>query len=269
MSKRDWDDAFANMAHVDGSEKLPGLWSERAAAYRQGSVRIDESVAYGTDPRETFDLVWPDTSPKGLAVFVHGGYWIRLDKSYWTDLAEGARKNGWAVALPQYTLAPAARLTQMTQQIGAAITRAAAMVDGPIRLSGHSAGGHLVSRMVCSDSPLPADVLARVGQCLSISGLHDLRPLMWTQMNADLQIDEAEALRESPALLRPIPDAKLTAWVGGGERPEFIRQARLLALIWEGLEADTKLVIEDGHDHFSIIEALKQADSPITQVFAK
>ena len=94
---KDWDDAFANMAHVAGSEELPRLWSDSAAAYRASGVKIDQGIAYGSHPRERFDLVWPEGTPKGLVVFIHGGFWMRLDKSYWTDFAEGARSNGWAI----------------------------------------------------------------------------------------------------------------------------------------------------------------------------
>lgn len=31
---RDWDDAYANSAHIPGSDKMPGLWAERAAAWK-------------------------------------------------------------------------------------------------------------------------------------------------------------------------------------------------------------------------------------------
>ena len=264
---RDWNDAYANMAHVPGSAELPALWAARAAEYRAGPVRIDTDIAYGTAPRERLDLVWPEGSPRGLAVFIHGGYWIRMDKSLWTHLAEGARQRGWAVALPQYTLAPEARIAEITRQMGVAIALAAERVAGPIRIAGHSAGGHLATRMVCADNPLPAAVQARVQHVLSISGLHDLRPLMWTDMNAEQRIDEAEALRESPALLRPAEGARVTAWVGGGERPDFIRQAQLLALIWGGLGAQITCEVDSTHNHFTVIEALCDPNSALTLDF--
>ena len=267
MSRRDWDDAFANMAHVDGSENLPTFWAERAAAYRASDIRVDEDICYGQAQRELLDIVWPDSTPKGLAVFVHGGFWIRMDRSHWTDLAEGARANGWAVAFPQYTLAPQARISQMTRQVAAAVTLAAGRVKGPIRLAGHSAGGHLVSRMICDDSPLPAPVLGRIEHVLSLSGLHDLRPLMWTAMNDILKLDEAEARAESPALLRPHNAANVTVWVGGGERPEFVRQTKLLAMIWEGFDVPIRNVIEGDHNHFTVLESLKDAASPLTRAF--
>lgn len=267
MARRDWDDAFSNMAHVDGSEKLPAFWADRAARYRASGVQLDEDIRYGDADRELMDIVWPDEAPKGLAVFVHGGFWIRMDKSHWTDLAEGARANGWAIAFPQYTLAPEMHISQMTRQVAAAIALAADKVDGPIRLAGHSAGGHLVTRMVCADSPLPTPVLNRIQHVLSLSGLHDLRPLMWTAMNELLKLDEAEACAESVALQRPNDRANVTAWVGGGELPEFIRQTKLLAIMWDGLDADIREVIEGKHNHFTVLDSLKEANSPLTRAF--
>ena len=180
---RDWDDAFNNMGHVKGSDALPDFWAARAAEYRAGPVRIETDIAYGTTQREVFDLVLPDGDPKGLIVFVHGGFWMRLDKSYWSDLAEGARSHGWAVCIPSYTLTPDISISGITRQIGGAIQAAASRIVGPIRLAGHSAGGHLVTRMLCSDSPLPSRMRTRIEHCLSIGlvaqivwGIHCVNP---------------------------------------------------------------------------------------------
>ncbi|MCR9123979.1 MAG: alpha/beta hydrolase [Phyllobacteriaceae bacterium] len=263
----DWDDAFANMAHVPGSGELPERWANDAAAYRASGVKVETDIAYGDAPRERLDIVWPDAAPEGLAVFVHGGYWMRLSKAHWTHYAEGARARGWAVALPSYTLTPDIRIAGITAQIGRALTVAAERVAGPIRLSGHSAGGHLVTRMVCDDTPLPPDVLARIEHTLSISGLHDLRPLMKTAMNDTLRLDAAEADAESAVLHRPAGTPHVTAWVGGGERPEFIRQARILAAVWEGLDAQTACLVDGDHNHFTVIEGLRTPDSAITRMF--
>lgn len=259
----DWDTAFDNMGHVAGSAALPAHWAAQAAAYRASGVKVEEDIAYAEAPRARLDIVWPDEPAKGLVVFVHGGYWMRLDKSYWTQFAQGVRAAGWAMALPSYTLAPEARIGAMTAQIAKAITCAAGHVAGPIRLAGHSAGGHLVTRMLCQDTPLAPDILNRIERVVSISGLHDLRPLMKTKMNAILGLDQAEAVAESPALASPVARSCVTAWVGGDERPEFIRQARLLSLIWAGLDADIDVEIEAGKNHFSILEALKSTDSPL------
>jgi arylformamidase len=261
---RDWDDAYANSAHVPGSEKLPALWAERAADYRAKLTAFRADIPYGQGERSRLDLVLPDRTPIGLVVFVHGGYWMRFDKSSWTDLAEGARSHGWAVALPSYTLTPSALIADITAEIAAAITTAASLVAGPIRLAGHSAGGHLVTRMLCDDSQLDASVYARIVGTLSISGLHDLRPLLRTRMNETLGMTLGEATSESSALHLPRGASPVLAWVGGEERPEFIRQAELLANIWTGFDVPTQLVVEPGYNHFSVIDGLKNPHSQIT-----
>lgn len=258
----DWDDAFANSAYIPGSEKLPGIWAAEAMAYRTKHASRIEELSYGPDPRHRIDLILPDQRPKGLVVFIHGGYWIGYGKSDWTHFAEGARALGWAVALPQYILAPQASLTKITRDVGKAISVAAAKVEGPIRVMGHSAGGHLAARMACDDSPLSAALRARLRRVMPISGVHDLRRLLWTSMNASLRLTPDEAIAESPSLHLPLLDCRVLNWVGGDERPEFIRQSRLLAAIWDG-PCDSELVIEPGFNHFSILDGLCLPTSPI------
>jgi arylformamidase len=264
----DWDDAYANRAHIPGADEIIAGWETAAVAFRAhvGS-RAQLDLAYGSGPRNRLDLFLPDDAPRGLAVFVHGGYWMAFDKSCWSHLADGALAAGWAVAMPSYTLAPAARLGAITREIGAAIDHAAAMVPGPIRLAGHSAGGHLVTRMACTGGPLAPATRDRIAHILSISGLHDLRPLRATAMNATLNIDEAEARAESPALLDPLPGTCLTAWVGAAERPEFLRQTDLLANAWSLPGTATRAHHDPHRHHFDVIAGLADRLHPLTRAF--
>jgi acetyl esterase/lipase len=229
----------------------------------EGRARLD--IAYGEAPRNRLDLFLPAATPKGLVVFIHGGYWMESEKSCWSHLASGAVSRGFAVAMPGYTLCPRTRIGGIVKEIAAAIGAAAAMIDGPLMLTGHSAGGHLASRMVTDTSPLNPDAARRIRRVVSISGLHDLRPLMVTEMNATLAIDEGEALAESPALLRPMNGTRITCWVGGGERSEFLRQSALLANIWIGLGAATDSVVEPDRHHFDVVDGLVDPDHPLTR----
>ena len=264
----DWDDAYANGPHIVGSEGWPDLWRSRAAAYRDGlagenRARLD--LRYGEKPRNGFDLFLPAGAPKGLVVFIHGGYWMKFDNSLWSHLARGAVESGWAVALPGYTLCPEIRIGGIVAEIGAAIATAAAMVAGPIRLAGHSAGGHLATRMITATSPLPREVRARIVKTVSISGVHDLRPLMRLSMNGTLRIDGAEADAESPALLQPMPGARLICWAGAAERSEFLRQNALLANVWTGLGASTACVEEPDRHHFNVVDGLTDPNHQLTR----
>lgn len=261
-----WSDAYANGPNIPNGAAWPGLWQAAAAAFRdRWRHGMQLGLAYGAGARQRLDLFLPEAAPRGLLVYVHGGYWMKLDPSFGSHLAGGALARGWAVAMPGYTLCPEVRLGEITAEIGRAVTQAAGMVAGPISLAGHSAGGHLVSRMVSDSSPLPEAVAARLAVTLSISGLHDLRPLRETEMNAILRIDAAEAAAESPALLRPRPGIRFGAWVGGNERAEFLRQSELLVNVWRGLGAATALHVEPDRHHFNVVDGLTDPDHPLTR----
>lgn len=261
-----WDDAYSNGAYIAGGDAYPAKWAREAARFRdtvaaQGRAQLDQP--YGSKPRERFDLFLPSEPAKGIIIFVHGGYWMAFDKSSWSHLAAGALDHGWAVAMPSYTLCPEARISEITTEIVRAVGTIAERVAGPLLLAGHSAGGHLVCRVGCADSPLPEAPRARIRHIVSISGLHDLRPLLATSMNRTLRMDASEAARESPALVLPMPDARVTCWVGTKERPEFLRQNALLANIWTGLGARMAERRAEGRHHFDVIEDLANPGSPL------
>jgi hypothetical protein len=119
--------------------------------------------------------------------------------------------------------------------------------------------------MLC-DGVLPAALATRIVHVVSISGVHDLRPLLQTKLNETLHLTEAEAVAESPALLRPIVGARVTCVVGEHERPEFLRQNALLPNIWRGLGAETVEVVVPGENHFSIIAGLETGDGGLTKL---
>lgn len=267
----DFDDAYANGAHIVGGKSWVERWRERAAAFRarHPDKLQRRAVVYGKTPRQVFDLFLPETAPRGLVIFVHGGYWLRNDGAMWSHLAAGPLALGQAVAIPTYRLCPEARIAEIVAEVGEAIAAAASLVEGPIVLSGHSAGGQIVSRMICRNSPLPASLRARIARVVSISGVHDLRPLLRTAMKSQLRLDEEEARRESPALNEPIEGARLVCWVGGAERAEFRRQNALLASVWTGLGAATCAYEAPDRHHFDVIEALADPQSELTRVVAE
>jgi arylformamidase len=264
----DWDNAYANGVNIPRGETWPDAWVPPARDYRDrmsAAGRATLGVSYGEKPRNRFDVFLPAGTPKGLVVFIHGGYWMRFDNSFWSHLANGPVEHGYVVAMPTYTLCPDIRIGGIVAEIGKAVATIAEGYGGPIHLTGHSAGGHLATRMISATSPLPAAVRSRIANVVSISGVHDLRPLMRTELTATLKLDEAEALAESPALLRPMEGARLTCWVGAGERAEFIRQNELLANVWVGLGAKTETVEEPDRHHFNVIDGLTDPSHALTR----
>lgn len=254
----DWrnpDSAYTNGPFIAGGETFPARWQDQAAAFRAslgGRARLD--LAYGPGERHRFDLFLPEAPAKGLLVFVHGGYWIAFDKNSWSHLAAGALGRGWACAMPSYTLAPEARISAITKEISQAVTAAAALVPGPVVVTGHSAGGHLSARMACADGP------ESVVRAVPISPLADLEPLLATAMQAKLKITPDECAAESPARLALRPGVEAHVWVGGNERPAFLWQARLLSEAWP-----CPWTVEPLRHHFDVIDGLADPDSSLMQ----
>jgi acetyl esterase/lipase len=249
------DEAYANAAHIPGGETYPERWAQAAAKFRETTL-CELDLPYGESARQKLDLFHPPRLAKGLVVFVHGGYWLMSDKSDWSHLAAGPLAQGWAVAMPSYDLCPAVRITDIGNQIAAAISYAAARVPGPIRLIGHSAGGQLVARMTARRNG--ARWQDRIAKVVPISPLGDLAPLMRTSMNADLKLDNAEVLTESPIHL-PKPQIPVSVWVGAHERSAFLEQSRALADAWKC----ERIVAPECH-HFDVFEPLCDAESALT-----
>ena len=253
----DYDDAYANAAHIPNSEGFVETWAQEAEVFRAqalalGCAEID--ITYGSSVRQKFDLFAPKVASHGVLIFVHGGYWLKFDKSYWSHLAKGALQRDWHVALPSYDLCPEVRISDISRQIARAVQVIAYRCEGAIALAGHSAGGHLVSRMGVGDL-LPDAVRARIAHVMAISPVSDLRPLLHTAMNRSFQMDMVAAEAESPALMAK-PKGKVTVWVGADERPVFLDQARWLSQAWE-----TPLVVDEDKHHFDVIEGLSDTQS--------
>lgn len=254
------DIAYANGDFIPGAADYPDRWADAARRFRESEAAIGRArlnTAYGDHEREKFDLFHPAGRAAGLVVFVHGGYWHKFDRSYWSHFARGCTTAGFAVAMPSYPLAPEARIRQITRSIASAIEKAASYVQGPIYLTGHSAGGHLVARMLCRDVTIRDNIRARIERVTPISPLSDLRPFLETSMNESLGLDEAEAIAESPLMHQPL-GAAMTTWVGAEERPAFLDQARWLSEAWHH-----PMRIAPGRHHFDILDDLEHPDSPL------
>lgn len=251
------DAAYENAAHIPGGDLYFDRWEQAAHAFRTRHALKELGLPYGVEPRQYFDLYHPSRLARGCVIFVHGGYWKALSPRAFSHLAQGAIDAGYACAMPSYTLAPDARIAQITQEIAAAIDAIAKRVMGPVYLVGHSAGGHLVARMGCND--IKGNWKGRIAKIMPISPIGDLRPLMNTSMNGVLRVDEAEASRESP-VLHPRPSCPVHLLVGQAERPAFLEQARALSSAW-----GAAITEEPRRHHFDVIDGLEDHESKMMQ----
>ena len=78
----DLTDAYENGKYIPDAASYPPRWAVEAAAFRDAlGARAQLDLAYESEARQRFDLFLPETAPVGLVVFIHGGYWLKFDKS--------------------------------------------------------------------------------------------------------------------------------------------------------------------------------------------
>lgn len=226
-------------------------WSREGAAFRAGHAGLD--LAYGPGRFETLDLYRPAGVGRApIFVFIHGGYWQASDKVQHAQFSQGLLDAGFAVAQPNYGLAPdtplEASIAQTVTALNFLVREADALGLDPaqLHLSGHSAGGHLAAMVLCDPAAPP------VASALLLSGLYDLRPLGHLPIGRLLGLDDGErALRLSP-LGQPRPTGTRLAFaVGESESEAFKRQSATFATAWQAPEP----LICPGH-HFSMLAGL-------------
>ncbi|HZS84387.1 MAG TPA: alpha/beta hydrolase [Stellaceae bacterium] len=248
-------------------------WAAASAAVRRGRpCRLD--LAYGPKPAQRLDLFDGPRRPAPLLVFFHGGFWRAMDKSDFSFIAPAFQEAGAAVAVVNYTLAPAASITEMVAESRAALgwlrEHAAALgIDlRRITLAGHSAGGHLAAMAMLEDAGARPPLW---GLC-AVSGVFDLEPIRLSFHNEVLGLAAAEADALSPTRRLAAGDGgvpgRLLLAVGGGETAEFQRQQAEFAAAWRRRCGPPTILAQPGEDHFSIMDRLADGESPLFAALA-
>jgi len=262
---------YNNRAAVPDHPRWLARCAELSAA-AMASLAPRRDVRYGPNPKETLDLFLPATPARGTLAFIHGGYWRTLDKADFAFVATPFVAQGYAVANINYDLCPAVTLATIVDECRRAVAWLAREgsrngAPAPLVLAGHSAGGHLVAMMYATDwraLGLPAEPFAGG---VSLSGVHDLAPLLATTINADLRLTPADTQGLSPVNLAPTVAVPLFVAVGADETSEFVRQSHLLFEAWPARRprgAPAALEIPGRH-HFNVVADYADGEAEITR----
>jgi len=254
--------AYNNVEHVgpDNARKKTEGWTAASKTLReQRPKHLD--LAYGKGDRNKWDL-YPANDPKAPCfVHIHGGYWQRGSKEIFACLSEGPLARGWSAALCGYTLAPEASLMQITNELKSAFdwlndNASEHGIQGPIIVTGWSAGGHLTSFIL--DHP-------KVTAGLSISGVFDLGALRDSpHVNDKVKLGEEEIQKLSP-MRRPIVNKPLGIAYGTGELPAMIASSRDFHGYRSQGHVPGDLIPIPSANHFTILDELLQPNSTLTR----
>ena len=140
---------------------LTGCTGAMDEYFARDVVDIDHDVPYGDadNPRQFLDLYMPRGAQRvPMVVFVHGGFWIRQDKSYfepvtglYANVGIALARQGIGVAVINYQLVPSVTFDQQFADVAHSIrwveqhigTRGGDPTN--IVMAGHSAGGHITA----------------------------------------------------------------------------------------------------------------------------
>ncbi len=127
-----------------------------------------------------FDLIRPESDDLlPLVVLIHGGGWISGDKSDMREVAISLAEKGFAVACPQYRLAPLHVFPAAVEDIQTFIRFARnssiewGLDPNKIASLGNSAGGHLALMAGLTDTTEDG-VSSRVNAVIDICGITDI-----------------------------------------------------------------------------------------------
>lgn len=266
-SRRQLDQEYDNVKKVqnfDFQTYLDQLSQANELARQQYKEYLSADVHYGAGPDETLDLFL--INPGGpLHVFFHGGYWRMLHKNDFSYVANGVLPHGHNLAIINYSLIPFVRMGELVEQCGRSIDwlmqQGLSLGFDPtqIRVSGHSAGGHLAAMMATRSFQYELQSIC------AMSGIFNLTPIQQCFLNDVLALTDAEVQQNSPVLLPPVFQGPLRLVTGAKEGVEYESQAQDLVAKWTKHGLAPELIFAPDHDHFTLRADLNNPDSAITQ----
>lgn len=248
---------YNNSGLVPHFQQYYDLWDQLNRNVVSGYTMIPD-IPYSTGYNHKLDIYPARIQQAPTMIFIHGGYWQKMDRSDFRFIAQAFVPNDINTVVIGYPLAPAVGFDEIINSVRHALTWIHHHIEDyggdadSLYLSGHSAGGHLAATMMTSKFK-PDDIDLK-GVC-ALSGLYNLIPIQLSHVNGLVGMDEATASRCSP--IQCIPDnIALTLVVGGDESDEYHCQMNDLSNIWTPHLRNLKTMVLPGVNHFSILSEL-------------
>ena len=258
---------------VDGSPYYEG-WPKQSAALRQTiDCRLDQP--FGPTRDEYLDIFPAKGKDTPIHMFIHGGYWRAFTAKEFSFVAKNLVERGISVVVNSYSLCPKVTIDEIVRQNRAALKwlmeNAQTFGGDPtnITVSGHSAGGHLAAMAAQTDWAGEYGVEgAPLRAIVGISGLYDLRPFRFTDMQANLQFTGDQIERCSP--LFHAKSGMPPTWLvyGANETPEFHRQSQAYAEVVRAADSPVECFALEDANHFTVMDGFNDTQSRLYKLIS-
>ncbi|XP_068628865.1 kynurenine formamidase isoform X2 [Battus philenor] len=230
-------------------------------------------IEYGSTPGQKLDILGtdlPNDSP--ILVFVHGGYWQQMSREISRYPALPLYRSRIKTIVVGYDLCPDVTLPEIVRQIENAarfvFEYAEKMGSRGVYFAGHSAGAHLVAKLLANVNFFENNPGShRLQGAFLISGIYDLRELVHTSVNDAVQLPQEWAIPLSPLFdcFNHLQMRRIRIYIlaGQNDSPTFKKQSRELFELLHNtcLMQHMYLEIKDDMDHFDIMECLAENDN--------
>lgn len=276
MTKAQVDDInqqYLPILTVKNAAQLMEKAAQRSARARK-QLDGELNLPYGPGDRQTIDIFPSGSKQSPVHVFIHGGYWRakHITKAHYSEIAKPMVKAGATVALIGYELCPDVRITNIVEQVQAAllwIYKNIGKYGGDrkqLYVSGHSAGGHLTGMMAATDwTKLGRYPKNFIKGTAPISGLFDIEPHRHSQLQTEIRLTAKEAKQMSPLYLPPVCQGSSIVAVGGAEPHLFHWQSLSYAAHLRNHRIDAQVLVATDDNHFLITDRLGDARHPLTK----
>ncbi|MEO8404286.1 MAG: alpha/beta hydrolase [Chitinophagaceae bacterium] len=236
-------------------------WEARSEEIRK-QYAFRRNAHYGNHPRERLDI-FPSSLPASKTlIFIHGGYWQKLDKDLFHFIATAFVPYHITTVFITYPLAPEASMDEIVISCRNAVQWVQSNISqyngdpNELYIAGHSAGGHLATMMMSKEW---SGIEMIKGVC-AISGLFNLLPIQLSELNEVLHMDEETAVRNSPVRWQPLISCPVIVAVGDEESDEFKEQGEELYNCWNKI-VSVQLLKLPGINHYSIADEFGRKNS--------
>jgi arylformamidase len=229
---------------------------------------------YGEHPRQTLELfkAAPGEQGRGLAVFIHGGFWRAMQREQSRFMATPFLKRGYDCAVIEYRLMPGFRLRDLVADTAAALRHLAEGADrlklgGKTVIAGHSAGAHLA--LYATRPVWGANSLFDGAPLLLLSGVFDIFAVWQTSIAAETAITPEEVAEWSIFSGGvDLAGRKALFVAGGAETDDFKRQSLIGAQLLCSPGEDDVLIVE-GANHLTLLTEFARNDALCDALLAR
>ncbi len=237
--------------------------SLQKARFAEKKINCKTNLCYGKTSLQKLDVFYKYKKRNlPIHIFIHGGYWRALDKSYHSHMALPFIKNNICFFNINYELCPKVKLTDIKNQIIKAILwihKNAKKFGGDnknIVLSGHSAGAHLVSMML-SINWIKYKINPNIFKGIAlVSGIFDTEIVLDLKVNDEIRLSNIEAIRNNPFTLKPKLNTKAIISYGNKEPLLWQKQSKKFLKFLNNNNFQCKEIISKNDNHFSLIDTL-------------